>query len=136
MPLMSWSDKLSVGVSTLDADHQKLVGMVNEMYDGIQAGHGKEAVGKILDQLISYTVVHFTREEKYFAETGYPASAAHKKEHVELTQQVVEIQKKYKAGATSILSLEVMNFLKNWLLTHIQGSDKRYSAHLNAHGIK
>ncbi len=53
-----------------------------------------------------------------------------------MTNQVLEVQKKYKAGDTGTLSMEVMNFLKRWLVTHIQGSDKKYAPHLNAHGIK
>ena len=136
MPLMAWNDKLSVGVAVIDADHKKLVGMVNELYDAMQAGHGKEALGKILDGLISYTGMHFAREEKFFAETAYPESVAHKKEHDDLVKQVLDVQAKYKAGGTGTLSLEVMNFLKNWLVKHIQGSDKKYAPHLNAKGIK
>jgi hemerythrin len=38
MPLMTWTPKLSVGVAVLDEDHKKLVGMVNELYDAMQAG--------------------------------------------------------------------------------------------------
>jgi len=34
-----------------------------------------------------------------------------------------------------VLSLEVMNFLKDWLMNHIQGSDKKYGPYLNSHGI-
>ena len=45
------------------------------------------------------------------------------------------MQAKYKAGATSTLSLQVMNFLKDWLLKHIQGSDKKYAPFLNAKGV-
>ena len=45
MPLMTWTEKLSVGVGVLDEDHKRLVGMVNELYDAMQAGHGKETVG-------------------------------------------------------------------------------------------
>ena len=33
------------------------------------------------------------------------------------------------------LSLDVMHFLKNWLVNHIQGSDQSYRAHLNSKGI-
>lgn len=135
MPLMTWNDKLSVGVNVIDDDHKKLVGMVNELYDGISAGHGKEAVGKVLDKLVDYTKFHFAREEQYFAKTAYPAAAAHKKEHDDLTKQVLDVQAKYKSGSVATLSLEVMNFLKNWLINHIQGSDKKYGPHLNAKGI-
>ena len=136
MALMDWSDRLSVGVAELDNDHKKLVEMLNDLYESIKAGRGKEKVGSTLDKLITYTCVHFAHEEKFFAQTKYAATAEHKKEHADLTAQVLAVQKKYKEGATSVISLEIMNFLKNWLLTHIQGSDKKYVSHLNANGIR
>lgn len=135
MPLMTWTDKLSVGVGVLDDDHKKLVGMVNELYDAMQAGHGRESLGRILNALVQYTKVHFAREEKFFAQTGYPASVAHKHEHDALTKQVLDVQQKYNSGAAATLSLDVMHFLKNWLVNHIQGSDQKYRAHLNEKGI-
>jgi hemerythrin len=135
MTLMTWTEKLSVGVGVLDEDHKKLVAMVNELYDAMQAGHGKDKLGRILDGLVQYTKFHFAREEKFFAETGYPASAPHKQQHEALTKQVLEVQKKYAAGATATLSVDVMQFLKNWLITHIQGSDQKYREHLNGKGI-
>ncbi len=135
MTLMTWTDKLSVGVAVLDEDHKKLVKMVNELYDAMQAGQGKDKLGHILNELVQYTKIHFAREEKFFAETGYPASGPHKQQHEALTRQVMDVQKKYAAGATATLSVDVMQFLKNWLITHIQGSDQGYRQHLNAKGI-
>jgi len=136
MPLMQWNEKMSVGIDSIDAEHKKLVGMLNDLYDGMRSGHGKEVLGKVLDNLIAYTAAHFKNEEKYFVQTGYPASAAHKKEHDDLTKQVLDVQAKYEAGAAGTLSLEVLSFLKNWLVTHIQGSDKAYGPHLKAKGVK
>lgn len=135
MALMQWNDKLSVGIAVIDADHKKLVGMVNDLYDAVSAGKGADKMGRILDGLIDYTKSHFAREEAFFAQHGYPESAAHKKEHADLARQVLDVQAKYKAGATSTLSLQVMNFLKDWLLKHIQGSDKKYAPFLNAKGV-
>ena len=136
MPLMTWNEKLSVGVSVIDEEHKQLVNLLNELYDGMQAGQSKESLGKVLDGLIAYVAYHFKHEEDLFAQTGYPAAEEHKKEHDDLTNQVLEVQKKYKAGDTGTLSLEVMNFLRKWLIGHIQGTDKKYTPHLNAKGIK
>jgi hemerythrin len=135
MPLMEWNTSLSTGITVFDNDHKKLVALVNELYDAVSAGKGKDAMGKILDALIDYTKTHFAREEQYLTQHGYPDLAAHKKEHVGLTDQVLEVQRKYKAGSTSTLSLEVLNFLKNWLIKHIQGTDKRYGPFLNGKGV-
>jgi len=135
MALMTWTDRLSVGVRVLDDDHKRLVGMLNELYDAMQAGHGKETLGRTLDGLIEYTKLHFAREETLFRQTGYPGATAHKQEHDALTRQVIEVQQKYAAGAASSLSVGVLTFLKNWLVQHSQGSDQKYRPHLNDKGI-
>ncbi len=136
MALMTWTEKLSVGVGVLDEDHKRLVSLINELYDAMLAGQGKESLGRILDSLVQYTKFHFDREEKLFAETGYPAAAPHKAEHEALTRQVLDVQSKYAGGVTATLSFDVLQFLKTWLLRHIQGTDQKYRAHLNGKGIK
>ena len=135
MPLMAWNDRLSVGIASIDKEHQKLVGLLNDFYDAVQAGHGKESLAGLLKALVDYTKVHFANEEQLFAKTIYPEAAEHKKLHDDLTHQVVEFQKKFAKGASPALSTETLNFLKTWLLTHIQGADKKYGPHLTTHGI-
>lgn len=136
MPLMEWTEKLSVGVGQFDTEHQKLVGMVNDLFDAVQGGKGKDRLAPILDGLITYTKTHFANEERYMQQHDFPGFTAHKAEHDALAKQVLAVQEKVKAGATAALSMEVMNFLKNWLVKHILGTDKGYTAFLNAKGIK
>jgi hemerythrin-like metal-binding protein len=133
---MEWNDKLSVGVASIDAQHKKLVAMANGLYDAMKAGHGKEILNETLAGLINYTVTHFKYEEKLFAQTAYAKAAPHLKEHEDLTKQVLAIQEKMKAGVSFAQSMEVMEFLKNWLINHIMVSDKAYGPHLTAKGIK
>ncbi|MBI1206245.1 MAG: bacteriohemerythrin [Azospirillum sp.] len=135
MPLMEWSERMSVGVGQFDDEHKKLIAMINELFDAVQSGRGKEALGGILDRLIEYTKTHFSHEEHYMQKHGYPDMAAHRKEHEILTKQVVEIQRKYHSGATAMLSMEVMTFLKNWLIKHIQGTDKLYTPFFHDKGM-
>jgi hemerythrin-like metal-binding protein len=136
MSLIAWNDRLSVGIASIDKEHQKLVGLLNEFYDAVQGGKGKESLASVLAALIDYTKKHFANEETLFAKTSYPEAAAHKKAHDDLTRQVLEIQQKYTQGANATLPTETLNFLKSWLLTHIQGTDKKYTSHLVSHGIR
>ena len=133
MAFFDWSDNLSVDVKASDDDHKKLIDMLNCLYVGMKNRQGKEVVGKVLDDLVCYTKFHFAREEEFFAKTGYPA-VEHKKEHKELVKQAEELQSRYKNGE-SALSIETLDFLRDWLTNHIQGTDKKYSSHLNANGI-
>lgn len=135
MPLIVWSDILSVGIKEIDAEHKELVRITNHLCDAISADHGQEALGKTLTDLVAYTQSHFAHEERLFAKTNYPDAEAHKKEHEMLTRQVIDIQRRFNEEATAALSLEVMGFLREWLITHIQGSDMKYAPHLKSQGI-
>jgi hemerythrin-like metal-binding protein len=134
MAFFNWSESLSVGVKASDDDHKKLVDMLNRLHEGMKSRQGKEVVGKVLDELVRYTKFHFAREEEFFAKTGYPATE-HKRQHADLVKQAEELQSRYKSGE-SALSIETLDFLKDWLVIHIQGSDKKYMDHLNAAGIR
>ena len=136
MSLMEWTERMSVGVTQFDDEHKKLIVLINDLFDAVQAGRGRQALGAVLDELVDYTKTHFAHEEHQFKKAGYPAFAEHKKEHDTLTKQVIDIQRKYHAGATAMLSMEVMSFLKSWLVNHIQGTDSLYTAFLNEKGVK
>ncbi len=134
-PFVTWTEKMSVGVEALDADHKRLLDLLNDLHDGIAAGRGTERLGRVLDGLMDYTATHFAREEEFFARTGYPAAPEHIHEHETLTGIVHDIQVLYNHGKFEALSLNTLDLLKSWLADHIQGSDKKYGPHLNACGI-
>lgn len=134
MSLIQWGPKYSVNIKEIDSQHQKLMTLINQLYDAMTAGHGKEALGKVLNELTNYTVGHFAYEEKLFAQYGYPETTAHKTEHVKLVQQVSELKQKFDSGKGQI-TMEVMNFLKDWLNNHIMVVDKKYSEFLNSKGV-
>ena len=135
MPLMTWTEDMSVNVPSIDVQHKKLVEMINELSEAMKVGKGKEALSSILDGLIAYTASHFKYEEDFFDKTHYPDAFNHKKEHTDLVKQVLDLQAKYKSGSVA-LSIDVVNFLTGWLKNHIMGTDKKYGAHLSANGIQ
>jgi hemerythrin len=135
MSLIRWDDSFSVDVVEIDKQHQKLVGMINDLHDGMRQGKSKEIMGKIIGGLVGYAGTHFRTEEKYFDQFGYPDSGSHKKEHSNFTQKVADFKGGFDAGKFG-LSMEVMNFLSNWLQNHIKGLDKKYGPFFNQKGLK
>ena len=79
--------------------------------------------------------IHFTLEEKYFAQFKYPETEPHIQEHRAFSAKVDDVAKKFQKGELGI-SIELMNFLSDWLGKHIKGTDKTYSALFNANGLK
>ncbi|HEY1808798.1 MAG TPA: bacteriohemerythrin [Acidobacteriaceae bacterium] len=136
MAFMVWNDRLMTGIAAIDNDHQKLVGMVNALYEAIQAGNGREEVQQVLDDLVDYTRFHFGREEALFTHTRYAGQRQHKAEHDGMVVWVEGIRKRVEEGTAVAPSLEVMNHLKDWLFDHILGSDQRYVEHLMAAGVR
>ncbi len=124
--LMPWTSELATGVKIIDTQHRKLVDMVNELYKAMKSGQSKAVMEKLLGELAEYTVYHFGTEEKYFDQFRYAETAEHKKMHAELTGQVVNFINQFKSGQAA-LSMDLMNFLRDWLATHIMKTDKRYA---------
>ncbi|MGO9379278.1 MAG: bacteriohemerythrin [Dissulfurispiraceae bacterium] len=135
MAFIEWDGSLSVGVTELDDQHKKLIGIINQLNEAMKVGKGKDVMGKTIASLIEYTKYHFGAEEKILQANAYPSLIIHKKAHESLTGQVVDLQKNFGAGSL-IISIEVMNFLKDWISKHIMSTDKQYSPFLKGKGVK
>jgi hemerythrin-like metal-binding protein len=134
MPLLTWNKDYSVKIQEIDVQHQKLVELINELHDGMKIGKGKEIIGKILNELVNYTAFHFQTEEKLFDKYGYPDKIVHKRQHGDLVEQVMSFKKSFDEGK-GVVTVDLMNFLKDWLTNHINNSDKNYSKFLNSKGV-
>jgi len=135
MVLFEWNDSYSVGVSVFNEEHKKIINLINNLYEAMKTGRGKESLGSIFNELVDYTVVHFNNEEAMMRKYNYPGLEDQVSEHKKLTSQVRELEAKFKGGA-SFVTIDVLNFLKDWLTNHIAGSDKKYGPFFNGKGIK
>ncbi len=133
--LITWGPKLETGLKEIDQQHKNLVTMVNALHKAMKTGVGIEESGAILDELASYTVYHFGHEEKLFDAHNYPETDAHKKIHADLVKTVVDFQKQFKAGQAS-LSVDLMQFLTEWLKNHIMKTDMQYAPFFKSKGVK
>lgn len=124
MALFPWNDDLNVGNTFIDSDHKKLVKLVNDFHDAMEQGRGNEVIGKVLNNLVIYTKEHFSREEAEMQRIKYPRFLAHKQEHDKLIKEVGELQASFATGK-AMLSIKVSKFLRDWLVTHIQQTDKQ-----------
>ena len=122
---LEWDESFATGVDKFDQQHRKLFDMVNDLHDAMQKKRSKEAIGSILNRLIEYTGSHFAEEEAAFSKFNYPDQVAHKQHHTKLVGQVLELHGQFKSGE-AVLTQSVIEFLQDWLITHIKGVDKLY----------
>ena len=134
MALINWDNSLSVGVSESDAQHKVLIQYINDLNDSMKEGKGKDAVVLIIEKLANYTATHFRNEEKYFVQFNYPLIDEHKKLHALFEKKISDFKQDVQNGKLGT-SIEVLNFLVNWLKGHILIEDKKYTALFNSNGI-
>ena len=133
--LFPWSDSYSVKVATIDIQHKGLVDLINQLHQAMATGKGKEALGKTLSSLVKYMHAHFKAEEGILQSHQYPDLGNHQAEHARFIKTITEFEDKFKKGDI-VLTIEVMEFLKDWLAKHIMRIDKNYSSFLNAKGVR
>jgi len=132
---IEWKPEYSVGIGSIDQQHRKLVGLINQLATAVDYSTGKEFEQEALNELVDYTKTHFSYEEGLMETNGYPDFAAHKAQHQEMIRKVEEVLAEYaKDPDTAMNNAKV--YLQDWLIKHINGTDKQYSRFLIDKGVK
>lgn len=121
--------KYSLNVHEMDAEHRKLVGLMNTLHQLHEQGAGATELGRALGEFVNFTVKHFADEEAYMAKIGYPELRVHAGVHKSLLARVTEYAGEFKAKGK--LTDPFFMFLKTWLKAHICGVDAKYGHHAN-----
>jgi len=134
MSLIKWEQKYSVDVGMFNDQHKKLIDIINDLFDSMKIGKSNEKLGEIFTSLIDYTKYHFKDEEDMMKKYFYPDYLTHKKEHDVLTEKVLEYKAKFD-NKEILISIELLNFIKEWLMNHIMQTDKKYGVFFNSKGL-
>jgi hemerythrin len=127
MPLIHWNSSYCARHPEMDAHHEQLASLLNELAGAFHTQAPAAAVLPILDALERHTLEHFSSEDRLMQETGYPASP--EQEHADLLLQLRGTRQDIADGAAQ-LSSTLLLFLKQWLLQHVMGSDRDLADHL------
>ena len=125
-----WDDVYSVGFEPIDNQHKELVKMTNELFESSKRGAAvaDKAFLQTIKKAADYARDHFSDEDKYMVEAGFPNLMEHRKQHDNFLETVLKAMQEFEAGKTA--PIDMARFLKNWLLSHIAKSDKQYAPYL------
>jgi hemerythrin len=123
MAYLQWTNDLNTGIEVIDKQHRRLVEYLNELNLAI-IEHDQKAVKHVLDELIDYTLSHFSFEEELLEKSGYPFFKAHKRVHEIFTKRVGQFLERAAKGED--VAPEILSMLKIWLVNHIKGDDADY----------
>lgn len=123
---IAWTPDLSVGVENIDEQHKIWFEKANELFEAGKQQRAKEYINIMIDFLDEYTKKHFSDEESYMEEIGYPELDAQKKAHASFINDLAKLKKDYNDGGGNLLViLNANKMVINWLTNHIRHMDKK-----------
>ncbi len=129
-----WNEKYNTGIQEIDDQHKKLIKILNSLYESFVDRTTNEKLKEVVQEMAKYTEYHFGVEEKYFKEFNYSAADEHIAEHQTFVQNVKTFQEDMEQGKVSV-TFQLMNFLRSWLIEHINGTDRRYISLFKEKGL-
>ena len=129
MELIQLEDRLRLNIPEIDAQHQRLIELVNRLHEGLLGGADREVRDSLLSQLMEGTQSHCAYEEELMLRYGYPEFKAHKSEHDRLKRNLTDLIERYRNGEL-FLSIAVVMELRCWATIHIEKSDMPLGAFL------
>ncbi|HTX86577.1 MAG TPA: bacteriohemerythrin [Candidatus Nanoarchaeia archaeon] len=136
MPLIIWDETFSVGVKEIDGQHQKMISIINRLFEMVANNNFNEAaVFNILNELVDYADYHFTTEERYFREFDYPKTESHIETHNDYRERIRELKEDYEDGKKNDVLADLAEFINGWWVWHINHSDKEYTQCFHDHGL-
>ncbi|MGJ5814681.1 bacteriohemerythrin [Paludibaculum fermentans] len=126
-----WKEAYSVQVPEIDAQHKRLVEIINRLQDAMLQGKGKTVINSVLVDLEEYTKYHFKFEEELLVRHSYPKILTQEAQHRGFEAKLNKFHQEYTSGSLT-MSVTVMDFLRDWLTQHIMQEDRAYTTHMVA----
>ncbi|MDH2916428.1 MAG: bacteriohemerythrin [Gallionella sp.] len=120
-----WTSDLSTGIDVIDNQHMRIVDYINQLQDAIQQPNRLQ-IGRVLDELVDYTMSHFAFEESLQEAAGYLYAKPHKGVHGMFVKRIEKYQERHNSGENIAEELHAM--LGIWLIHHIKRDDMAYVA--------
>ncbi len=134
MPIINWKDEYSIHVEEIDTQHQKMVSLVNNLHASVEARLDKSELQKLLIELVEFTRMHFSTEEKIMKENADPDLVEHRKEHSSLLRHLDHLVATV-ANGQELTFFSDYDLSSDWMIAHIIEHDKKMGGYLNSKGV-
>ena len=135
MKNFEWIPDYSVNVKLIDDQHKYFISLLNEAYGFVAEKRSSEDILNILGKIHDYAVLHFKTEEEYFDKFDFAGTAEHKAAHKGLLSQLDKLIAKKDSTDVYTFGAELLDFLEDWLVHHLDYMDKKYVKCFNDHGL-
>ncbi len=129
-----WEDNFSVHNEDIDSQHKILFALAHKAYQMERTHTSRLQIKQVLTELFEYMKTHFTDEEKYMEQIGYPKLAEHKNLHKYIVRELTGMIKTIHSANDMKEKLKIIS--QEWLLQHILQEDMQIEKFRVAEAVK
>ena len=126
--------EFSVETSMIEKKHKIFTKMISKVITAAQHNSKPDEILGILSEMTKYSQEQFRTEEAYMTGYNYPNYRCHKEEHLDFAFRTLAFYGMVINSNYNILN-EILEFLKQWYVYHIQGTDKKYVDFFKKNGV-
>jgi hemerythrin-like metal-binding protein len=135
MPLLTWKTEYTVGNRDIDAQHQYLIELVNELHDRMSNGERADTLEPLLSALTRFVAAHFATEERHMQACRFHGYTQQRLENKALTEQLNRFVSDFRAQRDAA-ALQLSTFLKYSMQDHMSVADQAYARHWRSQGLR
>ena len=133
MNYLVWDASLETGISVIDSQHRQIVDYINKLHTAVHT-KDRELSREVLDEVVNYTLTHFSFEEEMMRVANYAHYEAHCMVHQAFMTRILDYRNRLHNGQD--VAKLLLSDLRIWLTNHIKNEDVDYanSVTLYLHG--
>ncbi len=135
---MEWTEKLAIGISTIDSQHKELFKRINNLVVAIKERRCKSEIDNTIRFLDDYAKVHFAAEEKHMRESNYDGLEEQRNDHKKYLAALAELKEQASQprvqGSSYDLSATTNQVVVDWIVDHILKIDMKFGEFLKKSG--
>ncbi len=125
---IDWDDRLTTGVSAIDAQHSEIFARFNVLLRACESGRSRDEVAGVLGFMNTYIDEHFTEEERFLESIDYPEVVSHRQEHRRFARRFMAVAEQFTEQGNSVqLVIKLSRVLGELIFDHIQEKDMAYA---------
>ncbi len=133
---MEWNESLSIGIKTIDSQHQELFKRINNLVLAIKQQRCKAEIDGTIQFLDDYARIHFAEEERRMREAGYDGLEEQQRDHKRYLDAIAELKQQASLpriqGSTYDLSATTNQVIVDWIVAHIMKLDMKFGKFLRS----
>ncbi|MBW6409556.1 bacteriohemerythrin [Clostridium weizhouense] len=134
-----WKERYKLNIDEIDKQHRRLMDIGKKAYEIAVIDDGYDRYDEILtiiDELLEYTKYHFEYEEEMLKKYDYKHIHSQEEEHSFYVYKIDQVASREDIDDNQRkVILEIIDFLSQWISTHIMISDREYAVYLKEQGI-